>query len=260
MNLEAFVSHVVAALGNARLTNEPYGHAVIDNFLPEDVATGLLPHLDAVGLPCFTYDSPIERKEATNQWNEFAPQIYAVLAALNHYHITQSVNRLLGTTDLFMDAGLHGGGIHRTRAGGRLNLHIDYAIHPKLIAERRANLIIYLNPQWDNAWGGHLELWSGDTQPETQIVTVAPTWNRAVLFETSDHSWHGFPEPLRCPNGVARHSLAVYYCSFVRPTTKPRYKAQFVPAPDQLSDVAIQELCERRANAESAAEAYRDNR
>jgi len=257
MLLESFVTHVVEALKNATWQPKPYGHMVIDNFLPDDVATAIEPHLSEAGLQRFIYDSPIEKKEASNQWNQFAPELYATFAAMNHSRITGWMTLITGIQGLFLDAGLHGGGIHRTPTGGRLNLHIDYAIHPKLNAERRLNMIVYLNRDWEEAWGGQLELWYGEEHPEYMFKKIEPSWNRAVIFATGDTSWHGFPAPLTSPPEVVRHSLAMYYCSFVRPGTSERYKAKFVPSREQASDESVKQLCERRADEHLASEAYR---
>jgi Rps23 Pro-64 3,4-dihydroxylase Tpa1-like proline 4-hydroxylase len=256
-DLEGFVTHIASRLANADWRDEPYGHAEIDGFLPEMVAETVRNDCKQKSLQGYVYDSAIERKEASNQWNDFTSDTYAVFAAMNHPYINAAIQHLTGLDGLFLDAGLHGGGIHRTKAGGHLNLHIDYAIHPKLFAERRLNLIIYLNPEWRTEWLGQLELWAGDGKPEHFIKKVEPGWNKAVLFATGDNSWHGFPEPLRCPTTVTRTSLAMYYCSLTRPNTSERYKARFVPSQQQANDPAIVELCERRADATHAESVYR---
>jgi hypothetical protein len=257
MNLAAFVEHTSAAIAACDWQRKPFGHAIIEGFLPEQVARQIEPNLNAQNLGRFVYDSPIERKDASNHWNDFASELYAVFAGLNHPAIARTLVATTGIKDLFLDAGLHGGGIHRTTRGGRLNLHIDYAVHPKLGAERRLNLIIYLNRSWETSWGGQLQLWSGSEQPEHMFANIDPIWNRAVLFATGDHSWHGFPAPIQCPTGVVRQSLALYYCSLVGPHTTKRHKAKFVPAPEQRGNAAIQQLCDRRMDAELASEAYR---
>lgn len=257
MNLATFVEHISGAITACDWQRRPFGHAIIDGFLPDQLARQVEPHLGAQNLERFVYDSPIERKDASNHWNDFAPELYGVFAGLNHPAIARALSATTGIRDLFLDAGLHGGGIHRTTRGGRLNLHIDYAIHPKLGAERRLNLIIYLNRSWDASWGGQLQLWAGSDRPERMFANIEPSWNRAVLFATGDNSWHGFPTPIECPTGVVRQSLALYYCSLVGPHTTKRYKAKFVPAPEQQGNDFIQELCDKRMNADLADQAYR---
>ena len=112
-------------------------------------------------------------------------------------------------------------------------MHLDYSIHPISGMERRVNLIIYLNSDWQQEWGGELQLWEGDAQnPTRPVQRVLPRFNTAVLFRTSDISWHGMPDELQCPIERGRKSLAIY---FVSPPTIPsagRPKASFRPRPD----------------------------
>lgn len=97
-----------------------------------------------------------------------------------------------------------GGGLHEIERGGYLKMHVDFTLHPAGV-ERALNLLIYLNEDWDEGWGGALELHGGC------IKTIAPIAGRAVMFPTHDQSWHGHPDPLTCPQDRARRSLALYY-------------------------------------------------
>lgn len=49
-----------------------------------------------------------------------------------------------------------------------------------------------------------------------RVVTVEPVFNRAVIFATSDTSFHGHPEPMKLPEGVYRRSIAMYYYAIPR--------------------------------------------
>ena len=100
---------------------------------------------------------------------------------------------------------LWGGGLHEIEQGGFLGMHVDFNVHPENVY-RRANLLLYLNRNWE--WGGALQL---TDELESKVVSIRPEFNTAVLFETSDKSWHGHPEPLDCPDDVTRKSIAVYY-------------------------------------------------
>ncbi len=108
------------------------------------------------------------------------------------------------------DPSLEGAGLHQTRAGGFLNIHADFTVHPhERHWHRRVNLLVYLNEDWHPEYGGDLELWSRDMR--TRVEVVAPIANRAVVFTTGADTWHGHPDPLRCPPDRARRSLAIYY-------------------------------------------------
>jgi hypothetical protein len=46
---------------------------------------------------------------------------------------------------------------------------------------------------------------------------ILPIFNRCVVFSTTSTSFHGHPEPLACPEGETRKSIALYYYSKERP-------------------------------------------
>ena len=120
--------------------------------------------------------------------------------------------RLIGVENLLPDPTLEGGGLHQSTTGGFLNIHADFTVHPHHRNwQRRANILLYLNEEWDPEYGGDLELWSSDMQ--TCVRKVSPIANRVLIFTTDSTSFHGHPEPMRCPEGVARRSLALYYFS-----------------------------------------------
>src|SRR5438034_178076 len=78
--------------------------------------------------------------------------------------------------------------------GGFLKVHVDFNVHPKLKLDRRLNMLIYLNKEWREEWGGDLELWDADRTMCRK--KIAPLFNRTVVFSTGDSSFHGHPHPL----------------------------------------------------------------
>lgn len=114
--------------------------------------------------------------------------------------------------ELIADGTLSGAGLHGIQPGGLLGMHVDFDRLGPLY--RRLNAFVYLNPDWQPAWGGSLELHSNDGEC---VTSTMPTLGRFVAFQTSDQSWHGHPRPLTCPDSRIRASLAVYYYSTSRP-------------------------------------------
>jgi Rps23 Pro-64 3,4-dihydroxylase Tpa1-like proline 4-hydroxylase len=110
---------------------------------------------------------------------------------------------------------MKGGGVHYTLPGGVLRVHADFTKHPAYPLDRRLNLLLYMNPIWEDAWGGHLDLWTADMQ--TCVASHPPIANRCVIFSTTATSFHGHPHPLSCPEGMFRRSLAAYYYTSGRP-------------------------------------------
>jgi len=124
---------------------------------------------------------------------------------------------------------IEGGGIHQSESGGYLNIHADFTVHPhKKTWRRRVNVLVYLNKDWNKSYGGALELWEKDMSKCT--VKIEPVFNRIAIFNTDEDSYHGFPDPIKCPKEVTRKSIALYYFteedkkSFKRKATN--YKAR----------------------------------
>lgn len=204
----------LAALAQAFRAAKPFNHVEIGDFFAPATASRLVEEFPRLDAPLWAeYDNPIEVKKTCNHWDRFPPTTYAVFHYLNSAAFVSQVAAMVGC-ELFPDPGLHGGGWHTHGRGGKLNVHLDYSIHPKLGFERRVNLIVYLSPGWNDAWGGALGLWGHDRAangPGALVKQVRCRFNHAILFDTSQNSWHGLPEPLTCPAGVTRNSLAVYY-------------------------------------------------
>ncbi len=76
-------------------------------------------------------------------------------------------------------------------------------------------MLIYLNKEWREDYGGHLELWDRDLKRAER--SILPAFNRTVIFSTTDFSNHGHPKPLRCPASTTRKSISLYYYSNGRP-------------------------------------------
>jgi hypothetical protein len=213
-------------------TAEPYPHVVIDNFFtPEtlQILTG------EFGTPTHDkywhrYWNPIEKKYALNNFEE-KPGTQRVFDVLQTKEFVDRLIDITSISTLQSDPYLHGAGLHYHPRGGKLDMHLDYSVHPVSGMERMLNLIVYLNDTWDECWGGALELWDKDFTHG--VKKVYPYSNRAILFRTSDISYHGLPTPIQCPETIGRKSLAIYYMSPLQETSIVRKKAAFRPLPDQ---------------------------
>jgi Rps23 Pro-64 3,4-dihydroxylase Tpa1-like proline 4-hydroxylase len=253
---------VMSAGLNQYKLGQPFPHIVIDNFLKEEIAYKLFdefPSIDAENMK--SYKNDIEIKKLSNSWDSFQETTYKVFQYLNSLDFIEYVESLMGVSHIKADYGLHGGGHHIHGKGGKLNAHLDYSVHPKLGLERRANLIIYLNPNWEAKWGGGLGFWTHNheqNQPDRLIKTVLPMFNRAVIFDTTQNSWHGLPDPIICPEDQYRKSLAVYYLSEPSSTATDRKKALFAPSASQKGDLKVLELIKKRSQLDTAKEVFGD--
>jgi hypothetical protein len=193
------------------LSATPYPHAVIDDVLPPDVLQRVYDELAA--MPSENWNSYLhynERKYSNTDTHTWGPTVRAVSEVFSSQRFVDFLGELTGIDGLLPDPSLDGGGLHRSYRRGFLNVHTDFTAHHKIPTwRRRINLLLYLNPQWQQDWGGELELW--DSKMTKCEATVAPLGNRMLLFTTDETSFHGHPEPLQFPEGTARQSLALYY-------------------------------------------------
>jgi len=249
-------------LQNQFLSGQPFNHIVIDDFFTAETVEALVsefPNYDSAVWNAH-YNNPIENKKACNHWDKFPPTTYAVFHYLCSFEFEDIISKVTGNVGVQADVGLHGGGWHAHTTSGKLNVHLDYSIHPKLQLERHYNLIVYITPDWNPAWGGGLELWSHDHEKGTAkelVTTVENRFNRAVLFDTTQYSWHGLPQDLVCPPGVMRQSLAVYYVTEPAADASTRGKALFVPREDQQNNPEILELIQKRSQVATAESVYK---
>lgn len=242
------------------LNAEPFNHVVLDNFFYEDFALAIANEFPNWNDPEWNrYDNAIEKKKTLNIWDKFKENTYCAFTELLSIKTVDSIASMADIGRyLYADIGLHGGGQHAHSCGDKLNIHLDYSIHPKLKMERRLNIIIYMTPNWQEEWGGGLELWSHDAtnnQPKECVVKVVNKFNRAIIFDTRN-SWHGLPTPITCPEGVYRNSLAAYYLSDSKIDTPERYKALFAPTFDQQNDQDVLDLIRKRSSLQNAASVY----
>lgn len=241
----------------------PFNHVCIDNFFLPEVADQLSKEFPKYDDPSLGfYNNAIENKKVYNRWDKFPPLTYQALTMLGREDFLFHVRGLVGNPnkhELWMDYGLNGGGWHMHTRGGKNNIHLDYNIHPKLGQQRKLNIIIYLTPDWDPQWGGGLELWSHDpitNGPGELVKTIENKFNRAVIFDTTQNSWHGLPTEISCPPGVIRKSLAAYYVRPAPANADPRGKVLFAPTEEQKNDPEIEKLIHERSRVDLAEKFY----
>jgi len=190
---------------------KPYPHIALPDFLASGSAERLAADFPPpTGDAWISYKHFNEHKFGQTKRALFPNSIGAVIDELNSPRFVRWLSLLTGIDDLIADPTLEGGGMHQTPAGGFLNVHADFTMHHhRPTWRRRCNLIVYLNPDWREEWGGAIELW--DQEMTRPVVQVQPLLNQAVIFNTTDTTFHGYPDPIRCPEGVTRKSIALYY-------------------------------------------------
>jgi Rps23 Pro-64 3,4-dihydroxylase Tpa1-like proline 4-hydroxylase len=200
------------ALRNAYTNAKPYPHLKIENFFDAEAAREI-----ASSYPSFeealnrgtTFKTVNERKKIQITDSKLFPKsILRLTSSLSSSEFLAKLSYISGIPNLIADDELVGGGMHITGPGGRLDVHVDFNYMEERQLHRRLNLLLYLNPVWDEGWGGQIQLW--DENVERCEATFAPAFNRCVIFETSKTSYHGVT-PVSSSAPTPRHSFAVYY-------------------------------------------------
>jgi Rps23 Pro-64 3,4-dihydroxylase Tpa1-like proline 4-hydroxylase len=154
------------------------------------------------------FDNQHEKKLVTNGESKLSKDAKDLIHYLNSEPFLLWLSELTGIQHLMPDPYLIGGGYHEIKRGGKLGIHVDFDKHGFWGADRVLNVLIYLNEDWQDEWGGHLKLYD---ESLNEVVRVSPSLGTMAIFSTSNKSWHGHPEPLQCPQDRSRKSIALYY-------------------------------------------------
>jgi len=233
---------------------DPFPHIVIDDFFPAEVLDDVLAVFPGpADMEFYKYDNPLEKKLAMDQLERLPDPIVRVLQFFNSVPMLKFAEKLTGIPCIIPDPYYRGGGIHQMETGGKLDVHIDFNLHGELNLDRRLNAIIYLNKDWEAEYGGDLELWSGHREDgkhvlDERLQKIAPLFNRLVVFDTDERSYHGLPEPMRCPDDRTRRSMAVYYYTNGRPEGEKvdAHSTTFIARPEEADDEELNALREKR--------------
>ena len=207
----------------------PFPHIVLDDFLPADVLRRLVAEF-----PGREGRSHFDRAQERLKY-QYDPNtvdsglVRNLLAELNGEPFLAFLEAMTGIKGLISDPYFIGGGLHETLSGGHLSIHADFNLHKPMYVERRLNLLIYLNDDWPQSYGGELELW--DKKMGKAEVSVLPVMARAVVFNTTLQSFHGVPEALTCPPDRSRRSIATYYYTAAPGQALPARTTTFQPRP-----------------------------
>jgi hypothetical protein len=211
----------------------PFPHIVLDGLFEDTLLAEVAREFPSMyRFPWIFMRNKWEHKLAHEEPSFWGPRTRALMSYLNSPDFVPELEKLTGFENLIADPTFRGGGLHLIPPGGYLKIHTDFLGHNGAFREkgwrRRINLLIFLNVDWQEAWGGHFEVW--DSEARGAVSQVTPVFNRTVIFETSGRSFHGHPKPLACPDDNARRSLALYYYTMDNSGDHRSERTHFVPS------------------------------
>jgi len=212
------IENFIDKIRSSKLDTEPFKHIIINDFIPEELGRSLENNFPKESNEYWNRNKKCNTtfyKLSSNRLDKdkFLPKDFQeIIFELNSGSVCQEISSKFEINGLVSDPYLEGGGLHCIGKGGFLNIHADFNYHPISSLHRRINLLLYLNYDWKDDWGGDLQLWSKDMKTKTH--SIPPRGGCCVMFETDDHSYHGHPDPMPCPSNVYRKSIALYYYNF----------------------------------------------
>jgi Rps23 Pro-64 3,4-dihydroxylase Tpa1-like proline 4-hydroxylase len=200
-------------------TADPFPNIYFDNFFNDERLSEILNEFpDMSKKPDLKFEDTNQIKLASKGEYRFGDETKEFMHFLNSQPFLEFLSTLTGIDALIPDPYFDGGGCHQIMPGGLLKIHADFNKNKLTNLDRRLNVLVYLNKDWHEEWGGYFELW--DTEMKHSIKKILPVFNRMAIFTTTDFSYHGHPDALKCPPERSRKSLALYYYTNGRPASE----------------------------------------
>ena len=245
MNFEALINPGVvadqASLREQFASAKPFRHIVINNFFTAQFCTRLIdefPEFDEK--LAINENGVVGAKAVREQIRGIGPAFRTLDELSKSASFRDLVGEITSISELQHDPYYFGGGTHENRDGQGLDAHVDFNFHPVTRQHRRLNMIVYLNPEWEDEWGGALQLHRDPYLPPSRddIMVVTPLANRCVIFETTEYSWHGFKR-ISLPQEkqhLSRKSFALYYYTDTRPVDETGHEHSTIYVEEHLPE------------------------
>jgi hypothetical protein len=190
---------------------EPVPYLVLDNFFPSQTAINLERECEQIELEHWTKFTRLDSYMEECIKIEHMPYAFNIINEIHSKLGMEWLSQVTGIPDLLPDPYLVGAGYSRSYKGNCLKVHTDFNWNDKLKLHRRATLIVYLSSLWKESYGGDLEFW--DYEKTGPVVKFSTLFNRCIIWEHHNRGFHGFPEPIKCPESISRNTLRLFFYS-----------------------------------------------
>ena len=218
---EKCATRIVESKTDGSYAKEPFQYIIMDEFIPVAFARDAMDAFPPMSDETWdhTHDEGIEVKSRTTWKSEFdIPEtLVDAIRVFNSAPVLKAIGEVFDIPKLMPDPYFSGGGLNVSEKGGHLDVHVDGNYHDASGMNRRVNLLLYLNPNWQEDWGGEFGVYAEDG--EELVKAIEPLFNRCVIFDSHDKSYHGLPNPINFPADDPRRSIILYYYTVApRPT------------------------------------------
>lgn len=255
----------ITICGEEYRVREPYPFGYMDCFLDEAFAKELQGEIMSIKDDAWDrYNNPFEQKYTLRDKYNFPPLLKSLFEKFESPEFIEELSEICGYK-LLKDETHNFWGVHKYKPGDYLDIHVDAGIHPVMKKKKQLTLGLYLSVNWDESYGCKLEIWKGenavknDAKIYDKVTSIAPLFNRLVLFTCNDYAWHGNPEPAIGPDNSMRIFITISYMSDNETDENKRMKAFFVARPDEPVDEEKNRLRLLRADPEKYKEVYNIN-
>jgi len=242
-------------------STRPFPYVYQDNFIENasDIQEEILNIPDSAW---DRYDNPFEQKYTLRDKYAFPPLLNELFERFESREFVDHLSEVCGYR-LVLDPTRNFWGVHKYRNGDKLDIHVDAGLHPTTKQKKHVTLGVYLSSNWKKEYGCHLEVWKGDNSSSespklhNKAASIAPLFNRGIIFTCNDYAWHGNPNPAECPLDACRIFVTISYLSENYADLNKRVKAFFVARPGDAPDMEKDKLRLLRADPEKYKGVYR---
>jgi Rps23 Pro-64 3,4-dihydroxylase Tpa1-like proline 4-hydroxylase len=244
-------------------STQPFPYVYQDNFIENasDIQEEILNIPDSAW---DRYDNPFEQKYTLRDKYAFPPLLNQLFEKFESPEFVKHLSEVCGHR-LVCDPTRNFWGVHKYKTGDKLDIHVDAGLHPTTKQKKQLTFGLYLSANWKEEYGCQLEVWRGDNagtdvpRLHEKVTSIAPNFNRAVIFTCNDYAWHGNPVSAECPPDASRIFVTISYLSENQSDTNKRVKALFVARPGDPHDEEKDKLRRLRADPEKYKDVYRFN-
>ena len=186
-----------------------YGLINIPNFLSDEITKLCADELDNLALEQGKHFT--RKGSSMYEYNDLSitPVQSKLIHEMHSSKFIRWLERLTGVEKLLPDPHLIGAGYMKSFRGDTLQVHTDFNWVEETHLHRAVSIILYFNKNWDVDWGGSLKFY--DFNNEKTLSSIKPDWGNMLVWNYHNLVYHGYPEPITCPENESRKGMRLFY-------------------------------------------------